>query len=102
MKVYREVENPTNGVLKKRITDFNRVLVSGLGRTIKIGAKVWTPDGTFKIFGGKDGKVFVSPIRKKQKCFVREYRPEALGMKWVVVNSMDAINLPLPHELATF
>ena len=83
----RKVENPTHGVLKKRITESNQVLVSiTTGRIVIVGARVWTPKETFKIMGGAHGKVFVTP--QKKKSFTREVAPELLDMHWVEGNSM--------------
>ena len=88
MKIYREVLNPTHGVLKKRITEQHLALISKIsGQIQKVGNKIWTPDGTFKIVGGKNGKVFVHPFPKKRGSFVREMNPDVLDLKWAVTST---------------
>ena len=89
MRVFKEVAQPTNGVLKKRITESNQVLITKItGRIVKVGSKVWTTQGTFKIRGGAHGKVFVEPM-KKAKGFTREVNADFLDMEWVQANSMS-------------
>ena len=98
MNVFREVSKPTNGVLKKRITESNLALISNItGRIVITGAKVWTPQETFKIMGGARGKVFVQP--QEQKSFTREIAPELLGMQWVLANSLSGADFEMARVI---